>query len=101
MKCSDLLALSHSESRKTNVWAPHIPKAIGAPSTGAQNHKHPQGGIVGPFKNVLYIDSTAPATGNRLPLGFVEGMLFFAFRSFGPASRACGLARLMREVVVD
>ena len=39
--------------------------------------------MIRPFETDSYIDSTAPATGkNRLPLGSVEGMFFFAFRGW-------------------
>ena len=56
-------------------------------------HMHPHGGITAPFETDVYIDSTAPATRNRLRLGFVENM--FCCLRFGHASRAYGLVRLL------
>ena len=39
-------------------------------------HMHPHGGITAPFETDVYIDSTAPATRNRLRPGSVEYVFF-------------------------
>ena len=41
---------------------------------------HPRGGFIGPFETDVHIESTAPGTAKRLPLGFADGMFRFSFR---------------------
>ena len=44
---------------------------------------NPGAGIDGPLESLetdVDIESIAPSTGSRLTLGFVDGMLFFAFK---------------------
>ena len=44
------------------------------------HHKHPHGGIIAPLERRIELESTAPATRNKLGVVKVDAMFFFSLQ---------------------